>query len=433
MLFTYLKFRTFQMSGFLVTTGLLFLSCGALRAQTTDTVRLSPVDAEKLFLQNNLDLLAQQYNIDISTAQVQQAKYWDNPVLNTDQNIYDGKFFRHNSDYGQVFIQVQQLIKTAGKRNKLIRLANDQVLTAKQQFNDLLRNLKYLLRSNLATLWQLQQTTIIYHTEINALQQLAKGMDAQLQAGNISEKDNLRIKALVYSLNSDMADLEQQINDLQKELHLLLRENRNRFIVSEMPDLKNTDTIDQLQPGILSDSARTIRPDAQLAQINIATQQHNLAYQQALAVPDVNVGVEYDQRSSYINNYYGLAISIPLPLFNRNKGNINASKLSVKQADVLNQQVQLQVDAEVIAAWRKLQTLHRLRKLDISGLQSDYDRLLRGVIDSYGKRQIGLLEFIDFLGSYKDARTKQLQQETNLRNAGEELNMAVGKDIIHLN
>src|SRR4030095_15586693 len=101
------------------------LASFTIHAQSPDSVRLMLPEAEKIFLQKNLSLLAQQYNIDISKALVQQARYWDNPVLNTDQNIYDGKFFRHNKDFGQVYVQLQQVIKTAGKRNKLIQLAND--------------------------------------------------------------------------------------------------------------------------------------------------------------------------------------------------------------------------------------------------------------------------------------------------------------------
>src|SRR6218665_2860042 len=85
-----------------------------LNAQQTgaDTLHLSIPKAEEIFLKKNLSLLSAQYNIDINKALVQQAKLWDNPALNTDQNIYDGKFFPHTTEngqyYGQVYIQVQQ-------------------------------------------------------------------------------------------------------------------------------------------------------------------------------------------------------------------------------------------------------------------------------------------------------------------------------------
>src|SRR5258706_5928457 len=140
-----------RLSVFLV----FIMIAGKTNAQNTDTVYLKFPEAEKIFLQNNLALLSARYDVDINKAYKQQAGYWDNPVLSTDQNIYDGKFFRHKTvngqEYGQVYIALQQLILTAGKRNKLIKLANDNVLTAEQQFSDLLRNLKFLLLTDFNT------------------------------------------------------------------------------------------------------------------------------------------------------------------------------------------------------------------------------------------------------------------------------------------
>ena len=138
---------------------LFIIIAGKNHAQKTDTLYLKFPEAEKIFLQKNLALLSARYDIDINKAYKQQAGYWDNPVLNTDQNIYDGKFFRHKTvdgqQYGQIYAEIQQLILTAGKRNKLIKLANDNVLTAEQQFNDLLRNLRYVLSTDFNTLDQL--------------------------------------------------------------------------------------------------------------------------------------------------------------------------------------------------------------------------------------------------------------------------------------
>src|SRR5947208_9972267 len=92
----------------------------AQTAQYTDTLRVTLPEDEKIFTANNLSLLASHYNIDINKALGLQAKYWDNPVLSTDQNIYDGGWFRHYDGYGQVYVQLSQLIKTAGKRKKLV-------------------------------------------------------------------------------------------------------------------------------------------------------------------------------------------------------------------------------------------------------------------------------------------------------------------------
>ncbi len=406
----------------------LFIT-GTAGAQSPDSVQTTLQQAEKLFLQNNLLLLAQQYNVDISKAYVQQAKYWDNPVLNTDQNIYDGRFFRHNKDFGQVYVQLQQVIKTAGKRNKLIQLANDDVLNAEQQFNDLMRNLRFVLRNDFNTLNQQFQTLRIYNTEIASLQKLDAGMDAQLQAGNISQKDNIRIKALLFSLRSDAADLQRQITDTEKEFGTLLQVRGDTVFVPQSDEI-TTVTI-PLRLAALLDTAKNNRPDVQLAQTNLLSQQHNLNYQKALAVPDVTVGVEYDQRSSYINNFWGLGVSLPIPLLNKNKGNIKAARFSIKQAGVQVQQIQNTVQQDVIAAYNKLLTVQKLQQSVPPDFMTRYNQLMKNMVQSYQERQIGLLEFIDFFDAYKEAATKQLQQQTNLRNAAEELNYSTGTTIIN--
>src|SRR5689334_14058058 len=146
------------------------LQTSAQSPQYPDTLRVTLQQAEKIFTANNLSLLAAHYNIDINKALVLQAKYWDNPVLSTDQNIYDGGWFRHYDGYGQVYVQLSQLIKTAGKRKKLVQLSNDNVLTAEQQFSDMMRNLHYLLETDLYELSRLQSSKAVYVRESVSLQ-----------------------------------------------------------------------------------------------------------------------------------------------------------------------------------------------------------------------------------------------------------------------
>jgi len=179
------------------------------------------------------------------------------------------------------------------------------------------------------------------------------------------------------------------------------------------------------------DTAKLNRPDIQLAQTNLLAQQHNLSYQKALAVPDITVGLEFDQRSSYNNNLWGLGISLPLPILNKNKGNIKAAQFGIKQADVQVQQIQNSSLQEVIAAYNKLLTVQKLQQTIPADFMSKYNLLMQNMVNSYQERQVGLLEFIDFFDAYKDAATKQLQQQTNLRNAAEELNFSVGTTVIN--
>src|ERR1044072_1788500 len=71
----------------------------AQSGEASDTIRLDIKAAEKQFLDKNLTLLAQHYNVEAGKAMVQQARLWDNPILVTDQNVYSNKrWFEHGTD-----------------------------------------------------------------------------------------------------------------------------------------------------------------------------------------------------------------------------------------------------------------------------------------------------------------------------------------------
>jgi cobalt-zinc-cadmium efflux system outer membrane protein len=405
---------------------------GQLWAQTSgspDTLQLNLQQAEHLLISRNLFLVANHFKIDISRALVLQSKYWDNPTLYTDQNLYDGKFFDHSDGNGQIYIQLQQLIKTAGKRKKLIQLSNDEVLSSEQEFNDLMRNLDYLLTTDFNTLAQLQSSLDLFEKGSASLQQLSLAMEAQFKTGNISSRENLRVKGLLFLTESEKTEVNKQISDLQRELQTMLSLDSNTM-VKAMP--VDPSPLLQYDPSLqdLLDTANRNRPDLALSHINKYTQEHNVSYQKALSKPDLNVGVEYDKSNSYVPNYWGLVISFPVPILNRNKGNIRAAEISVEQAGVLEMQSKIRAEQEVIAAYKKFKTMTDAWKHGAAPLEQQYDAMLINMTRSYQERQIGLLEFIDFFQSYKEIKIRRLQQSADLLNAAAELNFTTGHHYI---
>ncbi len=415
----------------------LLLGCGsACCVQAQDTLQLTVPQAEALFLQKNLSLLAAQYNINATQALEQQARAWDNPVLLTDQNLYDGKFFRHSKatpsipqDGGQIYLSLQQVIQTAGKRSKLVQVARDNTRTTEAQFNELVRNLHFVLVTDLNNLSRLQAVQNLLEEGIVHIQTLSKGMDEMLKVGDISQKEDIRIKALLFSMQSEYADNLTAQQDLQKELRTLLQLRTDQNVQVPFHQI-NEQSIRSLSLAYLLDSAKASRPDIALAGSQLALQQHNYTYQKALAVPDLTVGVEYDKANSYVNNYYGLQLALPLPLFNRNRGNIISAGWNVKQAQAVVEQSNLQVQNEVLASYNKLLTLLSVQKTTTGPWVADYDRLLRNMISSYQQRKVSLIDFIDFFSSYTDTRQKQLKQQADVLNAVAELNFVTNQTII---
>jgi outer membrane protein, heavy metal efflux system len=401
-----------------------------------DTLKITIDESEKIFLQNNLSILAAKYNIDANRALVRQARFWDNPIISTDQNIYDkqGGLFTHNETNGQVYVQVMQLIKTAGKRNKLAQLAMDNAAISTAQFDDLVRTLRYALISDLYEIEHQLKIKRVYDTEINELQTLVTGMDAELKAGNISMKDDIRIKALLFSLRNELVNVDAQLIPLESEVKLLLRSNDSAFILPIMnyylPELIKKEIPQKEELIQLADS---IRPDIKIAHTQLDYANHNFIYQKALAKADISVGTEYDQRSSYAPDYVGLAISFPLNILNRNQGNIASAKYTIKQQQALYNGQVSEIENDISSALAKVkfyQGVNNLQQLDFA---QQYDSVFQNMLKSYQQRQVSLLEFIDFADAYKDTKLKLLEQHTGLIKALVELNYQTGKDVIILN
>jgi outer membrane protein, heavy metal efflux system len=402
---------------------------------TNDTLRLKIEESEQIFLNKNLQLLAGRYNVKADSALIQQAKLWDNPNLATDQNVYSNNtWFEHgqNADgtpKGQIMVQLEFLVKTAGKRGKQIKIAQTNAGISQWQFRDLMCKLKAQLREDFYTLVQLELNSKLLQQELEQTDKLLYSMSQQLKAGNIAQKDLLRIQALDISLQQDAIENEKQLEDMQSELKTMLQITGNIYIKPVVKE-KAIAEIPQQSIAQITDLARQNNPGYQLQKLQLSLQQQNLSLQKAMAVPDISVGPNYDLNSNYAPHYVGLGIGLPLPIFNRNQGNIKSAKMQVKQEETNMEFIDQQLSNEVMSAWKKLQLIVKLS----AGKQNDdfytnYEKLYNNIVESYKQRQIGLVEFIDYFNAYKETRQRQAQQELNIHLAKEELNLKIGQDI----
>lgn len=399
-----------------------------------DTLSLTLLQTERQFLQQNLTLLAGHFNVDANKALISQAKLWDNPVLITDQNLYaNRKLFDHSKTVngqpnGQVFIQLQQLIRTAGKRSKQVDLATTTAQLSELQLQEVLRNLKYQLRTNYYTLTQLFAVQQVYNQELQEMNILLTGMEAQLKAGNIAQKEYLRVQALVISLQQDITENNRNLSNTEAELKTLLQVSTHSFI--KPVDTLSFTSFQTPRVDELIASAKENNASFLMQQKQVIYQQQNLVFQKALKAPDVTVAPEYDRASNYTTNYYGLTLSLPLPIFNKNQGNIKAAAFSIKQQQTALKQLETELTNNVVNAYTKLMFTQQQNNNMQSEFYANYQKMFQNMLLSYRQRQLSLLEFIDFFDTYKEANIRLRQQQFNLQLAKEEVNFQAGTDII---
>ena len=408
---------------------------GVLSAQPRqDTLRLSLSGAEKVFLDSNLQLLAGRYNIDASKALVIQARLWPNPNLSVGHTLYSGtlkKFFPTGAN-DETTAGISQLILLAGKRNKQVQLAQANAQLTEYQFFDLLRTLKYTLRTDFFRIFYLQRSAKVYDEEIRALQQIVDAFTQQAGKGYISQKEVIRIRAQLYSFQTEYSDLINQINDAESELRLVLQVRPGVFLDPQT----DTTALDRLDPAqyplsTLMDSAYLNRTDLQIARANTNINRLNYNYQKALAVPDLSLSLGYDEAGSFLNNYVGVGASIDLPFFNRNQGNIRSAKAQVAGSLITQKSTQATVEENVAAALQKAFAQQKLYRTIDPAFYTDFDRMMHEVLSNYQRRNIGLLEFLDFYDSYKQNTLQLNSIQFNRVSAFEDINYYTGTNFFN--
>jgi len=408
---------------------LVFFVMLSVQAKAQDSLHLSIDEADKIFLQKNLMLAASQLNVDAQKALEIQAKLYPNPQLSLGVNAYDtdNKQLFYAGNKGEKAAEFEQLILLGGKRKNEIELAKQNTKEAQLELEDVLRNLKYKLHSNLYSVYFDLQTLQKFNTQLQQLDTIIAAYEVQVRKGNIPLKEVVRLKSTYIQLNNDKTDLLQSIQDEQKDLQVMLQSTS--FVIPTIDEnacnhYEAIPTIDSLQQ-----LASTHRTDIMLVALDKSIADLNVQYQKSLAVPDLTLNTSYDQRGNAFNNQFMLTVGIPLPLWNRNQGNIRYAQSQTKVAGINQQIQQTNVSAEVNAAWYNMQRSIQEYKKTQAVYNKDFLDVYNGMRDNFLKRNITIVEFVDFFESYNESLAEVNRIRKQLALSAENINYTTAYNV----
>jgi len=403
-----------------------------------DTLQVSSKEAQRIFLDNNLSIIAERLHIDQADALILQAKAWPNPNLSIDEINFNrnetsekippliGNFGRNQ----QFTAQVEQLILTARKRKKNIQLETSNREMAKNTFLDLLQSLKVEFKSALSELVYQQhlKNDLIFQNEL--VDKLLKAQSSQLKLGSISRADFLRIKALKVTVNADLNNVEAQIQESQSNIKTLMAVPSTTYLlIQENEEDMNIDGLEQLSIQNLLDAAIDHNIQLKIAANSKDLSTNQLAIERAKRVPDITLNLNYDRAGSTMFNFFGAGIAMDIPLFDRNKGNIKYAMYEIQKNDLQLEEKKLQVKNQVVEKFQNMQ--HTLQLLD--QIDKDYINELQQVqtalADHFIKRNLSLLEFLDRFNSFKENKQLYYQTLRDIQIKQYELNYLTGREL----
>ncbi|CRL99536.1 MULTISPECIES: TolC family protein [Pseudomonas] len=370
----------------------LWMAASVAQAQT-----LTLDAALRTAFANNPDLAAAQWEIDIAQGGRQQAGLIPNPVAS-----WDAEDTRRNAR--TTTVKLSQTLELGGKRDARIDLATQAqvaaALTLEQQRNSLRAD---VIDSYYGALRAQERLALAQRSLALAERGLviAKG---RVSAGKSSPVEATRAQVQLSEIRLEMNRAQVGLTDAYRRLAASTG--------STAPDFDTVAAQKQAAPSLPPCAQLLARVEQttqlRLAELRIRQGEASVNLEKAQRIPDldVSIGSQYDASTRERINLVG--VSIPIPLFNRNQGNVLAANRRADQARDLRNAVELRLRAETLQAlalWRTANTeVQTFNQQILPAAQSAVDSATRGF-------EMGKFNFLDVLDAQRTliaARTQYL-------------------------
>ena len=397
-----------------------------MRAQT-----LSFPQADSLLAVNNHDLRSARWNVTAAEGQLAQSRRYDNPTVSMMYNVCNpnNRCWLDAGRDGEVDVQVSQPFSIGGQHAEQVRQNESLLQAVRYQLLATKRDVCTQVHIALIDLYYQQRQAEVYDLEISSAEKILAAYREQSDKGNIAAIETQRIATMVYQLSKSRADLLLSVSALQSQLCLALGIQGSTPLQA---DINEENAIAEASRIYLSlkglDAAQTdTLPELQVLTSQTEAARHALKWQRSQALPQMSVQGEYDKNGNIGHNYFAMGLSIAVPLWNHNRGNIRSAEAAVEQAAIaadrqrLALEEQRQADLDIVS-----QYLRQLRQPSVS-LDTDMAAMLHSAEQQFMSRHITLMEFVDLYANYRDTMLARLDAKNKLLQAAERLRLMWGK------
>jgi len=396
-------------------------------AAASGPTRITLDDAIRLSLLHNHALQAMRTTIQQSMAEEITANLRPNPALGLDAQflpIFQPDQF--SGDYidqqAQFDAGVSYLFERGKKRQHRLQAARDITAVTRSQVSDTERQLVFNVGQQFVDVLLAESTLAFAEQDLDSFQKTVGISNERLRVGDMSEGDFLKIKLQLLQFQSDVAAATlAKIQSLAALRQLLGFES-----VPDDYDVQGTLDYQPVHADLTS--LKTLgamnRPDLRAAQQGVTAAESQLALQKANGKMDITGTFNYTHTAGV--NTGAFYYNMPLPIFDRNQGEIQRAQYAVTQAQELASETVQQVSTDVIAAYANLQTNDQIIQLYRGGYV-DQARQSRDISEyAYQKGAASLLDFLDAERTYRANQLAYRQALASYMLALEQMRQAVG-------
>lgn len=374
-----------------------------------------------LALKHNPGLSAFSHELRAGEAAVLQAGALPNPVLDLTGENLDNSRLRQDGDR-TTSIQIGQLIELGGKRAARIRTAETGRDLANWDYetkrSDVLSQVSQYFIDTMAA----QQARQLAGESLKLAQDVADAVSRRVRAGKVSpiEETKARLALSAAQIEADQAG--RQLAAARGSLSSMWS-NPAPLFESAAGDLGTFPVLPDYER--LAGRIRN-NPDLARWSTEIAHRQAGVDAAKAKAVPDITVSVGRRRFSQFEDHAYMLGVSIPIPLFDRNRGGILEAHRRLDKVMDEQRAAENRLLAELARSFQRLSAIRteiEILSSDIlPGARSAYDGAAKG----YQLGKFGILDVLDAQRTLFQARTQHLKALADYHRGSNEIERLIG-------
>jgi len=401
-----------------------FAVLGVAHAQAP--MRITIDQAINLAIVHNHALKATQTQIQQNQAQEVTAALRPNPTLTVDSLFIpvEPQNFNANiiANVTEFDAGVSYLFERGGKRHRRIDAARDATGQTRYQVSDAERALIFNTAQQFITAQLAESNLDLANQDLASFQQTVDIAQAQYKAGAISEGDLLKITVQLLQFQTDVSTAKVARVQALASLRGFLGYDAVPADYDVEGDLAYQPL--QLNRDDLLLKALKTRPDLLAAQQGVRAAESQYALAKANGKVDVTGALTYTHVSG--ENTVGATVSFPLPIFDRNQGEIARTQYARTAAQETASAASDTVLTDVNSAYAAFSSIQEVVTLYTGGyLKQSKDS--RDISEyAYHRGAASLLDFLDAERSYRATQLAYRQALTNYLIAVEQLKEAVG-------
>ncbi|MFC1720117.1 TolC family protein [Pseudomonadota bacterium] len=225
-----------------------------------------------------------------------------------------------------------------------------------------------------------------------------------LQDGNVTLDINGTDLTALVDILSQIKQLEQQNNQTRHSLNFLL--GLAPQVAVTLSSMSPPDELDASTIRSRLDALPGVRPDLLALQAGYASQEANVRAAILSQFPSIGIGVNNARDSGNIHSV-GLSISLSLPLFNGNKGNIAIERATRAQLrEEYNARLaSTEVDVDQLLS---LQAILLQQQNDLQVYLPKLETLVESARHAYAEGDIDALTFLNMESTWVNKRLEQI-------------------------